>query len=97
MASQLRNLALQKEVLESYPDDKVAAEELGKVLGRKVNPFSVKYRRRDVQGLSFEGFLQVMSDLSRMEKDIKINLDDADTRMELFLASFASTYLQKRW
>lgn len=97
MASQLRNLALQKEVLESYPEDKTAAEELGKVLGRKVNPFSVKYRRRDVQGLSFEGFLQVMSDLSRMEKDIKINLDDADTRMELFLASFASTYLKKRW
>ena len=97
MASQLRNLALQKEVLESYPDDKEAAEELGKVLGRKINPYSVKYRRKDVEALSFKGFLVVMSDLSQMEKDIKLSLDDADTRMELFLGSFTSTYLKKRW
>lgn len=97
MASQFRTDAVMKGVFERTSSDDEAAEELARIQGRKVNPYSLKYRRREIGNLSFRGFLKVMSDLSLMERDIKKELDDADTRMELFLVSFTSTYLSVRY
>ena len=60
-----------------------------------LKPGVVYYALKDSASLSFVTLLSVLKDLGQIEKDIKINQDDGDLKMTLFIAQFAKTYLRR--
>lgn len=53
-----------------------------------VKPGRVGYSFDKIQRIPPSAFIQMMADLSSMEKEIKFDLDDADNRMELYILGF---------
>lgn len=89
-ASQFSKMAL----IRYLSDRDYRKEEIMKEL--KVSKGQVYYALNDAKNLTFRALIKIMSDLSLMEKSIKLNLDDADSRMMLFLLLFKRNYLQHR-
>lgn len=94
-ASKFKDCALTKYLIEMSYDNNTIADILGKIQGKTIKPGSIFYRKKELQGISFSTFLTILSDLSKLEKDVKFYLDDADTRMELFLSLFSEKYLKR--
>ena len=67
-------------------------DEIAKELGMK--PGVVYYNLRDVKALTFYTLVRIMNALSLIEKDIKINQDDGDVRLMLFITLFSKNYLR---
>ncbi len=89
-ASQFSKMAM----IRYLSDRDYRREEIMKEL--KVSKGAVYYALNDAKNLTFRALVKIMSDLSLMEKDIKLNLDDADTKMMMFLLLFKRNYLMKR-
>jgi DNA polymerase-3 subunit delta len=60
------------------------------------SPTRVRYSRNDIGNLSSHNLLKMMADLGKIEDSIKYSLDDADTRLELYLVNFRRNYLRRR-
>lgn len=89
-ASQFSKMAM----IRYLSDRDYRREEIMKEL--KVSKGAVYYALSDAKNLTFRCLIKIMSDLSFMEKDIKLNLDDADTKMMMFLLLFKRNYLMQR-
>ncbi len=89
-ASQFSKMAM----IRYLSDRDYRKEEIMKEL--KVSKGQVYYALTDAKNLTFRALIKIMSDLSLMEKNIKLNLDDADSRMMMFLLLFKRNYLQQR-
>ena len=88
-ASQFSNMAQVKALAEEGLKKDDIAQELS------LKPGVVYYALKDSASLSFVTLLSVLKDLGQIEKDIKINQDDGDLKMTLFIAQFAKTYLRR--
>lgn len=87
-ASQFNRMALVKYMTASgYPKDAIVKE-------LRVSPGMLYYTQRDVRNIPMYVFINAMSGLFEVEKNIKINLDDTDTRMESYLLLFSRNYLR---
>lgn len=95
-ASKFKDYALVKYLIEMSYNNNQIAEQLGRIQNRTVKPGSIYYRKKELSNITFHSCIQVLSDLSDLERDIKLNLDDADTKMKLFLCSFQKKYLGYR-
>lgn len=94
MVSQFRFMALVKYLIEEgYGDDSIAKELSGK--GVRINPKRLYYTRKDTRSFSYHAFVRILNDLGHIEEDVKVSLDDADNRLELFIALFNKNYLNK--
>lgn len=87
-ATQFNNMAL----LKNLHQKGFSKDEIAKELGMK--PGVVYYNLRDVKALTFYTLVRIMNDLSLIEKDIKINQDDGDVRLMLFITLFSKNYLR---
>lgn len=88
-ATQINNLAMIKYLsTRGYSKEDIANE-------MKVKPGKVYYTLKDLNNIPYETLLTILSDISLMEKDIKINLDDPKMRVELFITLFGKKYLRK--
>ena len=88
-ASQFSNMAQVKALAEEGLKKDDIAQELS------LKPGVVYYALKDSASLSFVTLLSVLKDLGQIEKDIKINQDDGDLKMTLFIAQFSKTYLRR--
>ena len=90
-ASQFNKMAM----IRYLTDRDYKKEEIMKEL--KVSKGQVYYAQSDCKNLTFRTLIKIMNDLSLMEKDIKLNLDDSDNKMMLFLLLFQRNYLRQRY
>ncbi len=95
LVSQLRLMALVQGLAEEGKDNEEIARELSS-LSSPVKPGRVYYVRKDLRGLSFSALLSVLSDLSVLEEQVKLEGDDVDTRLECFFLSFDRRYRSQR-
>lgn len=89
-ASQFNRMALIKYLSQKHMRNEEMASELGMKSG------AIYYALKDIRNISFETLIDIMSDLSLIEKDIKLKNDDQNLRMELFVLTFERTYLRTR-
>ena len=95
-ASKFRDYALLKYLLESSNDNADVAAQLSKIQGRAIKPGAIYYRRKEVEKISFDAILKILSDLAYIEQDIKLYQDNADIRLEVFLSLFYDRYILSR-
>lgn len=92
--NQLRLMALVKGKSEEGKGNDEIAKEISS-LGAPIKSGRVYYIKKDLALLSFDRLLLILSDLSRMEEEIKIDGDDVDVRMENFLLNFDRNYRKR--
>ncbi len=86
-ATQFRFMAMARYLIEQGEDNDSIARELSRG-SVKVNPNRIYYTRKDTKNISFSKFLSVLSELGRIEENVKLEGDDADDLIELFLAEY---------
>lgn len=91
VVNQLRLMALVAGKSQEGKGNDEIARELSR-LSTPVKSGRIYYIKRDLGNLSFDRLLRVLSDLSKMEEEIKLEGDDCDTRMEDFLLNFDHRY-----
>lgn len=62
----------------------------------RCHPYRVKCSRRNLKYLDFNIIIEIMSDLSELERNLKYNLDDPQTALELFICNFRRNYLMRK-
>lgn len=85
-ASQFSFMALVKYLSQKRMSRNEIASELSATPGR------VYHTLMDVTRFSYDDLINILSDLFGIEKDIKLNLDDADYLLELFIIGFRKKY-----
>lgn len=87
LANQFKFMALTKFLIsKKYNNDEIASELSSK--SSKVKSSKIYYTRKDIQNYSFQQLLNILCRLGDIEKDIKLNNDSVDERIELFFLSF---------
>ncbi len=86
-ANQFRFMAMVKYLIEKNEDNDSIARELSRG-SVKVNPNRIYYTRKDTKNIPYSSFLSILAELGRIEEEVKLQADDADDRIELFLAKF---------
>lgn len=87
LSSQFRFMALVKYLIrENYTNDDIAQNLSTKT--NKVKGAKIYYTRKDLQNTSYTSLINILTDLADIEKDVKLNNDSADDRLELFFLSF---------
>lgn len=62
----------------------------------RCHPYRVKCSRRNLKYLDFNIIIEIMADLSELERNLKYNLDDPQTALELFICNFRRNYLMRK-
>lgn len=62
----------------------------------RCHPYRVKCSRRNLKYLDFNIIIEIMADLSELERNLKYNLDDPQTALELFICNFRKNYLMRK-
>lgn len=87
LANQFRFMALTKFLIaKGYNNDDIASELSNK--NAKIKSAKIYYTRKDIQNYSFQQLLNILCRLGDIEKDVKLNNDNVDERLELFFLSF---------
>ena len=86
-ANQFRFMAMVRYLIEQGEDNDSIARELSRG-SVKVNPNRIYYTRKDTKNIPYSSFLRILAELGRIEEEVKLRGDDADDRIELFLAEF---------
>lgn len=87
LANQFRFMALTKFLIaKGYNNDDIASELSDK--NAKIKSAKIYYTRKDIQNYSFQQLLNILCRLGDIEKDVKLNNDNVDERLELFFLSF---------
>lgn len=92
--SQIRLMALVANLAEKGESN----DEIARILSTKTSPIKpgrIYYMKKDMSFLSFEKLLTILVDLGQIEEKVKLENDDIDDLLELFIVSF-NDYRKRR-
>ena len=96
LATLFKNTYLIKVLIErGMNNDEISKELTDK--SSKVSTGKVYYTRRDTKYMTSSTFIDILSELASIEFDVKLNADDADVRLFVFMSMFRNKYLSRKY
>lgn len=85
--TQIRLMALVAALSEEGESNDSIAKALSQK-GSPIKPGRIYYMKKDIQFLTFDRLVSILADLGAIEENVKLDGDDVDERMELFILRF---------